>query len=347
MRNIIRKTLQPSIQYLKKIFLSKSCPSFLQFAIFKFKYYRRGISILKSLHNRYGSNFVLNICPYKGTGDVYLAAAYFKDSKFDKEGNIFCVIGSSNKKISELFQLKAIILQFTQKEIDSLTRLSFFLGLKEANVNILHHSPLNWHGGINDRFRNINGLNFTDLIGYGAFNVKDSKRLAKPYFLENDEQTESMFGVGKLKKGKTVLLSPYAYTFRNNLPIWCWTKIAKILISHGYSVCTNVGAAHEEPIEGTVGIKLEYKQLKAFLNTAGYFVGIRSGFCDVISSIDCKKIIIYQPFRYGESKSPFDYFGLNKTGLCTDAIEISYDSWQDYYNIIDSVIDSIMREEKN
>ena len=202
--------------------------------------------------------------------------------------SLFCVIGVSNKKIAELFHLNARVLNFTERHIDSLTRLSFFTGTENMNMRILHHAPLNWHCGINDCFRNINGLIFTDLIGYGAFKVENPKKLARPVFLEKDEDTERLFIKEGLKRGKTVLLAPFSYTL-TSYPEWFWKKLVIELKALGFSVCTNLGSRKEKAIPGSKGIFLRYEQLGLFLRNAGWFIGVRSGLCDVISSAVCKK----------------------------------------------------------
>lgn len=155
-------------------------------------------------------------------------------------------------------------------------------------MRILHHAPLNWHCGINDCFRNINGLIFTDLIGYGAFKVENPKKLARPVFLEKDEDTERLFIKEGLKRGKTVLLAPFSYTL-TSYPEWFWKKLVIELKALGFSVCTNLGSRKEKAIPGSKGIFLRYEQLGLFLRNAGWFIGVRSGLCDVISSAVCKK----------------------------------------------------------
>ena len=99
MRDGIKKTLELLYQLAKRIVLRNRFPFFLQFMIFRFFCYKKGLVLFKKLRRQYGRDCTICICPYKGTGDVYLAAAFFKDSELDKEKNIFCVIGASNRKI--------------------------------------------------------------------------------------------------------------------------------------------------------------------------------------------------------------------------------------------------------
>lgn len=306
--------------FMSSVIMDFKFPTILQFAILYFIKYRKSLSLYKKLRKQCGSAAIC-ICPYKGTGDVYLAATYFKDSADDKEDSLFCVIGMSNEQIAKLFQLNARILKFSERQITLLTQFAFFVGPAETNIRILHHAPLNWHCGINDCFRNINGLIFTDLIGYGAFKVENPKKLARPVFLEKDEDTERLFIKEGLKRGKTVLLAPFSYTF-TSYPEWFWKKLVIELKALGFSVCTNLGSRKEKAIPGSKGIFLRYEQLGLFLRNAGWFIGIRSGLCDVISSAVCKKIILYQPYLFWGEGENMDYFSLNKMGLCSDAIEI-------------------------
>lgn len=241
-----------------------------------------------------------------------------------------------------MFGLRAEVLSFGQPEVDSLTRFGFFCGLDELNMRILHHAPLNWHGKMTDYLRNINGLNFADLIGYGAFGVEDSKKIARPEFPDCSKEVEALFRRHNLVEGKTVLLSPYAYTFRYNLPDYMWEKIAARLQDKGYTVCTNVSGPSERPVWGTTGLYLEYRMLRSFLERAGYFIGLRSGFCEVVSSIRCKKIIIYQPFLWWNDGTHLEYFSMNTMGLCDDAIELEFRGRIDYLDLLQRVEGAVL-----
>lgn len=299
---------------------------------------KRGEKLYFSLSRKYKENSInMNICPYKGTGDVYLAAGFFNKSELKKSKYIFCVIGKSNEKVAELFGLNNIEV-ITKEEMDSLFNFAVFSELK--NIHILHPNPPNDSLGFIDMFRNINNLIFTDIIGYGAFNCKKSQIIDKSVFPNFDEKMEKLFESQNLIKGKTILIAPYSYTLRNH-PKWFWKKLACELINLGYTVCTNIGNEKEKTIEGTKGIFLKYEELDSFLKMAGYFIGIRSGFCEVISSIPCKKIILYQPYYFWGDSESIDYFSLEKMGLCDDAIELQHTGC-DFYTLIEIIVKNIV-----
>ena len=132
------------------------------------------------------------------------------------------------------------------------------------------------------------------------------------------------------------MLSPYVNTLPA-IPPWVWVELAKRLKLEGYVVGTNCGGPSEKAVEGTIELRFDYDISVPVLEKCGYFIGIRSGFCDIVSSAKCKKIIIYQPYIFWGDGSNLDYFSLNKNELCDDAIEIEYVGIQ-FYKMIDQII---------
>ena len=61
------------------------------------------------------------------------------------------------------------------------------------------------------------------------------------------------------------------------------------------------------------------------IEEAGVFVGVRSGFCDVISGTKAKKVILYDKSNRFYMGSAFEYFSLRGMKLCDDAVEIEYE----------------------
>jgi hypothetical protein len=77
-------------------------------------------------------------------------------------------------------------------------------------------------------------------------------------------------------------------------------------------------------VAGTAAVFFPLDQAIAFMDAAGYFVGVRSGLCDIISSSACKKIIFYEKDGLFYKSSQYEYFSLAKMGLCDDAVELEY-----------------------
>lgn len=311
-------------------FLYRKFPCNILVEITKHRAIINGYKIYKNLLKKYGDSVAISICPYKGTGDVYLAAGLFSNSVLKHENNVFCVIGTSNEEVARLFFVQHIEVLSLQ-EMNSLFRFAVFTGIRRTGISILHPNPPKDHTGIIDFFRNINDINFADIIRYSTLEFKD---VGTPVFPDCNQDMESLFYHLNLKKGKTVLLAPYSYTLDNFNGLF-WRKLAESLLNMGYSVCTNIGSRNEKAIEGTKGISLKYGELYSFLKMAGIFIGIRSGLCEIVSSIPCKKIILYHPFIFWGTGDLVDYFSLNKMGICNDAVELKYKI--DFYSLIEDI----------
>ncbi len=306
-------------------------------AAFNFRI-KRGLNIYNRIAGKYKGCKIF-LCPYAGTGDVYLAGMYI--NAFARNNGIddfvVVVIGGSNFKVANLFGFKNIE-KISQNEADMLVRLSIFLG-KNDEILIMHHHPPQTYCGILENMRNFNGLNFVDLYIKSVFDLDPEKDKQLPSFDYNSNKLYSVFEEQRLVPGKTVVLSPFVNTLPS-LPWWVWCNIAEKLKERGYTVCTNVGSPSEFPINGTIPLSFPYDISVPILEKCGYFIGIRSGFCDIISSAACKKIIIYQPYLFWGAGTNFDYFSLNKIGFCDDAVELEYEGVE-FYDLIDKIIDSV------
>lgn len=87
------------------------------------------------------------------------------------------------------------------------------------------------------------------------------------------------------------MLSPYSNTLAD-LPNIFWDELARKLKQAGFAVCTNSDGKTEAAIEGTSSIFVPLTIAPQFIAYAGYFIGVRSGFCDVISGTDAKNNLI-------------------------------------------------------
>ena len=286
------------------------------------------------------SNLTTYICPYVGTGDVYLGASLLSSRITDKEKEEvpFCVIGNSSAKVAKLFGYKNVI-KLTQKEMDSISNMCIHVGFDNLKIKVLHHDLPGTKVGVSDNMRNYNGANFMDLYSAGIFGELNSS-FDKPVFEDCIEEMKDLFNEYKLKEGKTVLLAPWSNTLFN-LPEWFWVDLSEKLKEKGYTVCTNC-FGDEEPIEGTEKIEIPYKKLKSFSEMAGYLVMIRSGFCEVVSSLDVHKIVLYQPNMFWGEGTNMDYFSMNSMGICDDAIEFECEGIE-FLRLRDQVLEAIDR----
>lgn len=261
--------------------------------------------------------------PYSGTGDVYLTAMMLQKYA-DARGidNFFVpVVGKSNVKVCALFGLETV--SMGRYTMDNLMRFLCFCGISDQCLEVLHHAPINLSVGVLDSMRNVKGLNFFSMLSCGVFQANDKRYVTPPQFSADRAAIEKRFIDNGLKIGKTVLLAPYSYTLPK-MKRRFWEEIAEELTRKGYTVCTNSNGKKEKPIKGTVPIFLPYAQIVPFLELAGGLVSIRSGLCEVISSANCKKVVLYLDGYDWNGLDNYDYFSLNHMGLCEDCIELRY-----------------------
>ncbi len=310
-----------AIRWFKRTMLRDSS-NLLQHVFFKYKTYNWWKTYSKVANKADGGKTY--VCPYNGTGDVYLAsgllAAKIGPDRV-KECTV-CVVGRPSAKVCALFGFTDVV-TIEQAEMDNLMRLCDMVGQESLDMEIAHQGPYGMTGNIKDNMRNYNGLNFMDRYKAGVFDNM-YLRMAEPKFSDSREKTAEFFERNGLKPGMTVLLAPYVNTLEM-LPQWFWIELVHDLKAMGFTVCTNCGNESELPVVGSLRVCPEYKDLRDFCEYGGYFISSRSGLCDIVSGMNACKIVVYQPYEFWGAGRGIDYFSLNDMGLCDDAIEIEYE----------------------
>jgi hypothetical protein len=189
------------------------------------------------------------------------------------------------------------------------------------------------------------------LLGYKGMNILDVYLLAMnlpegitpetPEFDRDPEKIDALFAQTGAVPGKTVLIAPYATTSVGNPPPpEFWRRVVDALNARGYSVLTNC-AGNERPLPDTQPLLIPYALSAPFLDAAGGFIGIRSGLCDIISTTMAKKIILhpYEAQNWPDGTS-LAFTGLNRMGLCDDAIELeAAPKWGDWEAIAERILE--------
>ena len=278
---------------------------------------------------KYGENSLI-LKTSGGTGDVYMAGLYY-DSFIktlpEKTIPIFTVIHQSGYCAAELFGIKNIELIAYQNR-KSMVHFGIFCGFKNVKFKIIHHNPLSLYVSILSSMETVNGICSADVLRYVVYN--DLQPSTKPCFsCKGDEYWQKFFEERNLIIGKTVLLCPYSVSMQS-IAVSFWEELAKVLISNGYSVVTNVKDASEKPIKGTIGINISIKDIVPFLNKCGNLIGVRSGLMEVTESASINRVILYSDIRAGyrgkggHNKSMIEHFSFNQWFNRQDALELEY-----------------------
>ena len=252
------------------------------------------------------------ICPYPGTGDVYLTGLYLKKVMQNRgiQKYVLAVVSGNCEKVADMFQLNTVYLKTSL----AMCLLSYarLMGSENSDITILNDGL---EQTMMPRLRGYHGIDFHTMFQKAVFGLNE--RITVPQFKKDN--ADSLFKEYGLKMGKTVLISPYANTVYD-ISKEVWEEVAKELKDLGYDVCTNVSSPKEKPINGTQGIFIPYLQIVDFLNKAGGYIALRSGLCDIVSSSTAKMIIFYPEGKTLLNSSAYDYFSLHRMGFGNENI---------------------------
>jgi hypothetical protein len=292
--------------------------SLLNFAEVTF-YMLRGLWWYRKITRGHAPDCKIFIAPYTGTGDIYLAGLFFGEycRRYNVTDYVFAVVSDACRKTAEMFGIQHIVVLPHQISDDIIT-------LERSTGGNLDIVTLNdgWLGDPLQWLRGYKRLNFEKMFRYFVFGFGDDVPRELPSRKDYGTEIDALFEKYGLRKGKTVVLSPYSNTLFD-LPDDVLAAIVEHCQERGFTVCTNC-AGTEKSVTGTVAVFFPLNQAIAFMDAAGYFVGVRSGLCDIISSSTCKKIILYEKDGLFYKSSQYEYFSLAKMGLCDDAVEIEY-----------------------
>lgn len=262
----------------------------------------------------------LFLAPYPGAGDMYLISLFFHQylEKHSIRDYVMVVRSNSCKKIAQMAGIENVEIRTMNQMSDIARSKAFFRA--DWDIVVLADG---WNSEIMRWLKGYKGLNLEQMFRHLIFGLDDSVPHRLLPVKDQTEEISALFEKYGLQPGKTVVLAPYANTIYEHHEK-LWLDIVRHCKERGLSVCTNCGAPGEAAIEGTIPVFFPFSQAVAFLDTAGYFVGIRSGLCDLISTSTCKKIIIYETGGVAYASSVYEYFNLKSMGLCEDAVEVEY-----------------------
>ena len=306
---------------------------------------RAGYKLYSSICGANGEDIRVLFCPHTGTGDVYNIGRWF--TQYLRENGItkytFIYSGDSEKKVGKLFGINGEIV-LRRAEMLRMNRFLQFVGPSNTKAIQLHHYPLPPQASVHtERLEGLRGLTFYETFKRVTMGMAEDAVPEEPRF-EVDERIEERFDEYDLIPGKTVILGPYSAS-AFFLPMHFWENLVDELLKRGFTVATNCGSEAEMPVKGTVPLSIEYRFLKSYLEYAGLFIGTRSGLCDIVSSINCKKIVLAP---YGKKNLPWlceaeklaHYFELSKEAGSVDLTELFFDETENL-TLMQTVLDQI------
>ena len=277
---------------------------------------KKGFELYQSINK---DEYTVFLCPYPGTGDVYLACAHLRAYVQEIEcGKYKLLVTKENcRKVAELFgELQVEVIN--EEDANLLLKAWEFLGSELMNIK-----PLLYWGWRTKRFLHAdkhNQITFYDNFCYDAFGFKNRVAIDNPSSSGDKTALRNYIEKYGIKEGKTVIVAPYAGSFISQIKQDEWEEVTERLKQIGYTVFTNC-SDNEKEIEGTKRIFFPYKIAIPLLEYSGMFIGVRTGLCEILSSAKCNQVIVYES---GFAASDYEYFSIKKMGLNSSVNEVVY-----------------------
>lgn len=276
-----------------------------------------GKRIYEEIRRSYPEECIL-VRPYTGTGDIYLLGGYIKHiiQRLGKKKYILTVPGNSEKRMAELFGMKALV--YPSEDAWKLLAFVRMAGFERLNV-----------------FSDNCNIDQRRIVGIEGYKNIDMHTLFQKMVFERDkkitqfniyqENADLLFEGYGFRKGRTVLLAPHTGTFES-FSMGRWERLAALLMEKGYNVCTNTAGREEKAVEGTAAVCIPYSMITDFVSKAGFFIGARSGLCDIVTASSAAMIVLY-PLYLREPGFYYRFFSLEKMELRREKLlELEYDS---------------------
>lgn len=282
----------------------------------------RGYWIYQQLMMKlHGSNRWLFVFPYGGSGDIYMACIFLK--QFLKREKIDDYLLLADERLA----LKTLRLFFPRggRLITQEAKKQILDAWAFCGSGIMHVKPLLYWGWRTKRYPNPDSsmdITFLDVMKYDVYGYgrempwQIPKRRA-----DGGSYARDLFETRHFKKGKTVILAPYAGSYHSGISLKLWEAIAKRLADRGYCVCTNSAGDSEPVVAGTQQIFFPLQYAVDVVDYAGGFIGVRSGFCDILSASSAVFVVLYERAL---NAVKYEYFSFVRMGLKKDAREFVY-----------------------
>lgn len=297
---------------------------------------KRGRNIHEELTGIYGKKAVFLVNPVASIGDVYLMGFYVKEYVKGNPESVFIFGSHVLERLADQLDFGHVLFMELH-DVQAMIDYAKVFGFEKVNIKLLHTGYI--HFRLWSRMLTYVGITWMEHYRE-LFGLPDSSK-ARVMKLIPEKECRNIFSDYGLVPGKTVILSPYANTIRQFAEEF-WDSLAARLLSMGYCVCTNVGSDREKAVSGTVPVFVEINSISEFAETAGYFIGIRSGLCDLLCRCECLKIILYSDEIF-DLIPVYNFYSLKKMGFGKNVFEYVFKQ-ADERKLLEDIL-LIMKEE--
>lgn len=240
------------------------------------------------------------VCPNNALGDVCMALEYFPE--YCKVHQIYSyeiiVVGQGCAEIARMYS-QAKIYTLNQRSMDEFVQAAVFY--ENRQVFIAHHDRPYMLDMT--KFIDASHLSFRDIYRAGVYGLNPDVPVHRPKYRKEFANKEIF------DEENSVILAPYAKSVVK-VDLSFWMSLAELYKAEGKKVFTNIHG-DELPVPGTIAVCIPLNEMVDAVQYAGFFVGLRSGLCDVINYANCKKTVVFPDAFYSVTHTKIcDFFAM-------------------------------------
>ena len=301
---------------------------------------RIGEETIKEIRRKYGEDVYILYIPLASLGDTYLLCTYIQAYLRNKqiEKFVFLLHGKAATKMLKNIGFSDVLELEDSSANENVLYYFKLNSYKEKRIILLLYDIL--HTQI------VAGMlcyqKSTMLDGYRIwYDINENAPKCLPQLKYSDEDVKEITHRFNIEKDHSVILAPYANSVRL-LDFEFWEKLSNRLSDRGFKVYTNVSKDSESVIPGTNPIMFDVDIAQPILEEAGFFVGLRSGFCDVVCNAECEKIILYPEWNF-EIGEVYDACSFERMKIGKKIYEIKIKYGDDYAELLEKIENLIIR----
>jgi hypothetical protein len=280
------------------------------------------IALRKLAHGADGKRTVF-LTPVPPAGDVYVECLFIRE--YVRRNNVrrfvIAVPNAACRRMVELFGFDDVVV-LNEDVLWHIVDYARAARRGPEDLVVMHYPSLN---GSVAQMQGYKKLNFEKMFRYASFDLDGDVPHDIPLALSDPGAARAALISNGLRPGRTVILAPYARSLVHGHDDQFWNSLAADLTARGYDVCTSGFGPEEPAVAGTTLLQFPFSQAVQYVESAGFFVGLRSGLCDVISPASAVKVILHERGPWFKT-SMFEMFSLNAMDLCDDAVEFEFSS---------------------
>ena len=274
-----------------------------------YSHIQNGVLCYEKIKKMYPDVESVFLCPYPGTGDIYMACVYLPQYIQEHRIRDYVVVVSKQlcKRVCSIFDIDQVCV-IESGDMENLLAAWEFAGELLKDIKPLLH--WGWRCKRYLYSDNHPAVTFNELFKYDVFGLNENAKRIDP-LCKKTCNIKDFFKTAELND-RIIILSPYAGSFVSEIKWSTWCAVAEILTKMGYKLFTNCQIGKEETVPGTEAIFFPIEDGIYCLNAVEGMIALRSGLCDVVSSADTKMVVLYEE---GFNASRYEFFSMVRMGL--------------------------------